>query len=72
MTEGSGKNPANSGPVNPLALSIEQAAKLLSVPEATVREHVADGAPTATNGTINLIHYAAWLNRELKRRSDGA
>ncbi|MEX0655304.1 MAG: hypothetical protein WD534_04260 [Phycisphaeraceae bacterium] len=57
--------------VNPLALSIEQAARLLKLPEATVREHVSDGAPTAADGTLNLIHYAAWLNQQLKRRSDG-
>ncbi|MEX0654863.1 MAG: hypothetical protein WD534_12600 [Phycisphaeraceae bacterium] len=71
MTEGTGENPATPGPVNPLALSIEQAAKLLNVPEATVRQHVSDGAPTAADGTLNLIHYAAWLNGELKRRADG-
>ncbi|MEX2387537.1 MAG: hypothetical protein WD534_06635 [Phycisphaeraceae bacterium] len=71
MTEGNGENPATPGPVNPLALSIEQAAKLLNVPEATVRDHVANGAPTVADGTISLVHYAAWLNQELNQRNHG-
>jgi hypothetical protein len=29
---------------------------------------VAEGAPTAPDGTINLVHFGAWLNRRLKER----
>lgn len=72
MTEGRGENPADRGPVDPLALSIGQAAKLLGLPEQAVRQHVAEGAPTAPNRTLNLVHYAAWLNLQLRRRTDGA
>jgi hypothetical protein len=68
-----GAAPAAAGPAdppptaaNPAALTVAQAARLLGVAEQTVRDHVAAGVPTAANGTINLVHYAAWLNRELK------
>ena len=47
------------------------AAKLLGVAEATLRQHVDEGAPTNGDGTLNLVHYAAWLNQALKRRNDG-
>ncbi|GAB6166161.1 hypothetical protein JCM19992_21610 [Thermostilla marina] len=26
------------------------------------------GAPTGADGTLNLVHYAAWLVREISRR----
>jgi predicted transcriptional regulator len=57
---------ASTGQINPAALAVAQAARLLGVAEQTIRDHVAAGAPTAADGRINLVHYAAWLNRELK------
>ena len=63
------ENPDSSS-VDPAALTVEQLAKMLAVPEETVRDHVAAGAPTHSDGRLNLVHYAAWLNREL-RRTDG-
>ncbi len=51
--------------INPAALSIAQLAKMLGVPADTVREHVGAGAPTGPGGTVNLVHYAAWLNRQI-------
>jgi DeoR/GlpR family transcriptional regulator of sugar metabolism len=59
--------PGGPGAVNPAALSVAQLARMLGVPEETVRRHVAAGAPAATDGSVNLVHYAAWLNRELAR-----
>ena len=58
---------APDGPraVNPAALSAEQLAKMLGVSEQTVRRHIESGAPASADGRINLVHYAAWLNREL-------
>lgn len=53
------------GAANPAALSAEQLARLLGVPVETIRRHVQDGAPTGHDGTLNLVHYAAWLNRRL-------
>lgn len=64
------KQPENNpehGPLNPAAVGIPQLARLLGVPMDHLRRHVAEGAPTNANGTINLIHYAAWLNAEPDR-----
>ena len=57
--------PGGPGAVNPAALSVAQLARMLGVPEETVRRHVAAGAPASADGRMNLVHYAAWLNREL-------
>ena len=62
--------PPTNGPVDPTALTVEQLARMLAVPAEKVRDHVAGGAPVAVDGTVNLVHYAAWLNRELAK-SDG-
>ena len=53
-------------PANPAALTVEQLAKMLALPEEKVRDHVAAGAPVGVDGRLNLVHYAAWLNRRLK------
>ena len=58
------------GAVNPAALTVEQVARMLGVSQQKVRDHVAAGAPTGPDGTVNLVHYTAWLNRELGR-NDG-
>jgi len=63
-----------AGGLNPNALSIANAARLLSkvggerVTEEMIRADLAAGAPANTGGTINLVHYAAWL---VKERSGG-
>ena len=59
-TNGTAIGPAAA---NPSALTLAQLARLLSLPEETIRRHVEAGAPVAHDGTINLVHYAAWLNR---------
>ena len=57
--------------VNPAALTVEQLARLLTVAGAksatadAIHRHVARGAPTAADGRINLVHYMAWLIREM-------
>jgi len=59
--------------LNPLALRIEDLARILSVlgpHPVTVQMLQADidaGAPTNPDGTINLVHYVAWLVREMGR-----
>ena len=66
--------PGGAGAVNPASLTVEQAARLLTAVGGrwttveTIRRHIERGAPTAADGRINLIHYMAWLTREL---SDG-
>ena len=52
------------------ALTPAQAAKILAaagnrrITEAMVRADIEAGAPTYADGTVNLVHYAAWLARE--------
>jgi hypothetical protein len=53
--------------INPMGLTVDEAARLLSLPPEKVREHVARGLPTGADGRINLVQYAAWLNKELLR-----
>jgi hypothetical protein len=35
------------------------------ITEDMLRADVAAGVPTNADGTINLVHYAAWLVREI-------
>lgn len=58
---------ATGGQLRPTALTASDAAKLLTAAagqRVTVEQIDADihaGAPTNADGTINLVHYAAWL-----------
>jgi hypothetical protein len=60
--------------LNPSSLTVADAARLLaraSGHPVTVDMLQADldaGAPTNADGTINLVHYAAWLVREMGSR----
>lgn len=60
-------------PLDPNRLTVEQAAKLLSaaakirVPVEQIAEDLAAGAPRNSDGTINLMHYAAWMVKEMGR-----
>lgn len=53
------------------ALSVADAAKVLSrsggrsVTEAMLQADIDAGAPLNPDGTLNLIHYAAWIVKEL-------
>jgi len=61
--------------VNPAALTLADAARLLSaaggqrVTIEMLEADVAAGAPTNGDSTLNLVNYCAWLVRE--RASDG-
>jgi hypothetical protein len=63
---------ADAGPakLNPAALTIADAARLLTkaggqpVTEAMLAADRAVGAPANPDGTVNLVHYAAWLVKE--------
>ena len=59
------ENPADKT-INPMALTVTQTAKILGVQADTVRLHIEQGLSTGPGGTINLVNYAAWLNRQLK------
>ena len=58
--------------VNPLSLSVTEAARMLSaaggriITPAQIQADLAAGAPVGPEGRINLIHYAAWLVREVQ------
>ena len=54
--------------IDPMSMTVPEAARMLGVSEDIVREHVAAGLPE-TDGRINIVNYAAWLN---VRRPDGA
>ncbi|MCL2001438.1 MAG: hypothetical protein FWG74_08400 [Planctomycetes bacterium] len=59
--------------INPLNLTPSEAALLLSkasgkpVTEEMIREAVEAGCPAEADGRLNLVHVAAWLNRETNR-----
>lgn len=63
--------------LNPAAMSLRDAARLLakvggpSITEAMLTSDVEAGAPTNPDGTINLVHYAAWLVTEMGRSAGG-
>jgi hypothetical protein len=52
------------------ALSVADAAKVVSkaagrtITEAMVRADIEAGAPVNSDGTMNMIQYAAWLAKE--------
>ncbi len=60
-------------PIDPTRLSVEQAAKLLSaayrerIDVAALCADIEAGAPTNEDGTLNLVHYTAWLTKEMGR-----
>jgi len=59
--------------LNPQALSLEDLARLLSaagpkrVTVETLQANLDAGAPANADGTMNLVHYVAWLVKELAR-----
>ena len=58
-------------PLNPAKLTLADVARLLTkvsgqpVTESMLHEDVAAGAPTNPDGTLNLVHYGAWLVKEM-------
>jgi hypothetical protein len=69
MSDSNGK-PA----LNPTSLALADAARLLStaggkpITVPMLEADLAAGAPANADGTINLVHYAAWLVRECSAR----
>ncbi|MCA9287805.1 MAG: hypothetical protein KDA05_04425 [Phycisphaerales bacterium] len=56
--------------LNPAAMPIPDAALVLSrmcgrtIDEGMLRADIDAGAPTNSDGTVNLVRYAAWLVKE--------
>lgn len=57
--------------LSPTALSLKDAARLLTkvggeaITEKMLQSDIDSGSPLNADGTVNLVHYAAWLVREL-------
>lgn len=66
------------GQLNPAALGTDDLARLLSAASGVaidaddVRAAIDAGAPSNPDGTLNLVHYAAWLVRQLAAQGGGA
>ncbi|MFW6159500.1 MAG: hypothetical protein ACOC8E_09095 [Planctomycetota bacterium] len=58
--------PNDAKHLDPQALTTENAARMLGVSAEMLQADIDAGAPTNADGTINLVHYAAWLNREMR------
>ena len=62
--------------LNPAAMPVADAARVLTrlggkpVPEAMLRADIDAGAPTNADGSVNLVHYAAWLVKEMSAGGD--
>jgi hypothetical protein len=61
--------------LNPQALALCDAARVFSaatgttIEEAILQADIEAGAPANADGTLNVVHYAAWLVREMARGS---
>lgn len=64
-------DPLPPAALNPSALPLPAAAQLFSklgtrpVTVAELEKDISAGAPQNQDGTLNLIHYAAWLVKEM-------
>ncbi len=64
-------------PMNPNALPFEDSVRLLNkaggrlVTDTMLRADIDAGAPTNPDGTLNLVHYAAWNVKQMAERTDG-
>ena len=76
MMSGDVLTPSPKPALNPNALSVADAARLLSaaggqhVAIEMIQADVNAGAPTNADGSINLVRYAAWLVREMAGHDD--
>ena len=62
--------------LNPAALPVADAARVLTrlggkpVTDAMLRADIDAGAPVNADGSVNLVHYAAWLVKEMSAGGD--
>ncbi len=66
-----------TGGLNPAALSVTDTARLLTrvggqpISESMIERDIEEGLQTNADGTINLVHYAAWLVRDMASAGGG-
>jgi hypothetical protein len=64
---------ADKPALSPTAIPVATLAQLLSrlgtalITEEMIQADLAAGAPQNTDGTINVVHYVAWLVKDLGR-----
>jgi hypothetical protein len=62
--------------LDPASLNIENLVKVLrasgsnEITEEKVQTDIDEGLPVNADGSINLIHYAAWMVKEMGRGRD--
>ena len=61
----------NEKRLSPAAIPVEELARALAalggkVAVEMLRTDIAAGAPVNPDGTVNLVHYAAWLAKETR------
>ena len=62
----------NKNQLNSTALPISELVKIMRnagsryVSEENIRKDISSGAPVNPDDTMNLVHYAAWLIKELE------
>jgi len=68
--------PGGAVALSPSAMTLEQATRVLAAVGAryatveNIRRDIEAGAPMNADGTVNLVHYAAWLAKEMAARGD--
>lgn len=69
MTDNTAQNTADSADapgvrdvLSPANIAPDALARMLGLASDVVQRHIDQGAPVNPDGTINLVHYAAWLN----------
>ena len=64
------------GPLNPQAIRLEDLVRILSgagrqpVTTEMLTPDIEDGAPVNPDGTINVVHFVAWMVKEMGRGGD--
>ena len=70
------EQPPRKPTLKPTALALANAARLLTavagkqITEAEICADLDAGAPANADGTINLVHYTAWLVKEAASHGD--
>lgn len=57
--------------LDPARLTLAEIARLLQLNQETLERHLAEGVPRNPDGTINLVHYGAWLNAKMGEEDYG-